>query len=127
MITTEFRADLLLELAEMLDRADEEHLKRGEPTYRQRYLLHPCGTPACALGHWAAAHPERGWRLQGLGPEAGLYQDGKFAAAAAATEFGLTDVEVEELFGFRGCGNAKSAREAARYIRKFVRRKRGTP
>ena len=44
-----FRDDLLLELAELLERA----------------WIHPCGTSACVLGHWAAVHPERGWRLQG--------------------------------------------------------------
>jgi len=104
------------------------HLKRGEPTYRQRYLIHPCGTPACALGHWAAAHPERGWRFKEQDTRAeltgvGLYQGDTWAMDAAETEFGLTLEEAWALFGPHGCGGAKSARGAAAYIREFVRRR----
>lgn len=126
---TWFRADLLLELADILECADAEHLARGEPTYRQNAWTHPCGTPAGALGHWAAAHPERGWRFDLDDPIFGgrVYQGYKQARSAAESEFGLTRTEAELLFGLYGCGFARSSREVAEYIRAFVRRKRGTP
>ena len=46
-------ANLLL-LAEILETADENHIARREPTYDQHAWRHPCGTPACAIGHWNA-------------------------------------------------------------------------
>jgi hypothetical protein len=45
----------LLLLADMLDKVDLNHFKAGEPTYDQTAYFHPCGTPACAIGHWLFA------------------------------------------------------------------------
>lgn len=114
------RTDLLLELADILERADDEHRARGEPTYRQAAWLHPCGTPACAGGHWAAAHPER-WDFNTSGAPF-LREHPLDTVSCAMHEFGISFLEALELFDLNGCGGAKTAKEAAAYIRKFVAR-----
>jgi hypothetical protein len=117
----------LLKLADILDVADAEHRKNNEPAYDQCSVGHPCGTPACALGHWAAANPRRFiWnpRAEEEGgsvisykpdPSAGFYEMG-------SREFDLTSEQSTELFDGDGCGDARTGKAAARYIRKFVKR-----
>lgn len=99
----------LLELAEILDTADEKHLAKGEPTYIQDYASHKCGTPACALGHWVATkHPA-------------LYTDSRWTwHKMMEQDFGLQRYDAEIIFGSRGCDSAKKAKEAAKFIRNFV-------
>lgn len=111
----------LLKLADILDVADAEHRKAKEPTYSQRRIVHDCGTPACAAGHWAYANKDR-WEIRNyctylrasplLGPNVAL-----------GVEFSLDRAEVHELFGSCGCGDAETAQQAARYIRAFVARR----
>lgn len=98
----------LLKLAEILDTADAKHKKKGEPTYNQFDYLHDCGTPACAGGHWD-------WSAQGR-RTGGQFQDWM-------TTFALSNVESEQIFGRCGCGNARTAKQAAQYIRRFVARR----
>lgn len=118
----------LNELADLLDTVDEIHILRGEPTYDHSSYRHPCGTPACALGHWAAAHPER-WTFDDRIPllweefredDSGVYDD-------ESIEFGISDKQSLELFGSFGCGNAQNGKEAAAYIREFIKRNRKEP
>lgn len=116
----------LLELADILDRADADHDAKGEPRYKQYVYTHECNTPACALGHWAAAHPER-WTLN---PRSEYESEPKLLDSPYTTpfqdarhEFDLTRGDVDELFSWDGCGAALSASEAAAYIRAFVGRK----
>lgn len=112
--------ELLLELADILDRADAEHEARGEPGYDQERFAHSCGTAACALGHWAAAHPER-WSIN----PTRLTLHSRTCADAlegAKIEFGLAPSQVYVLFDSDGCGGAKTAKQAADYIRAFVAR-----
>jgi hypothetical protein len=120
----------LEKLATILDTADAEHRKNSEPKYYQGVFTHPCGTPACALGHYAAASPKR-WAIiketsfelwQVPQPRLKLSR-GARTEDDATDEFGLTIREYEELFGGVGCGEAKTAKQAARYIRKFLTRK----
>jgi hypothetical protein len=101
------RFDRLERLARILNTADAEHRENGEPTYSQLYHFHPCGTPACALGHYIE-HARRAPTF--------LFDRVK--------EFGLSREELYELFGAVGCGGAKTAKQAAKYIRKFIARKR---
>lgn len=114
----------LLRLANILDVADAAHRASHEPTYNQRCLRHECGTPACAIGHWAA-HERSRWvfkRGDGVRLKASnnmisvpnLMQD-------AATDFAITQLQAIELFENEGCGNARTAHQAALYIRKFVK------
>lgn len=100
-----------------------------------------CGTPACALGHYAARtdlqrllkivvvkDKEYGGveyaKLAFFGDKASSdetcpdYEDPKFEE-----HFGLSSNEMEELFGNAGCGDARTALQAAKYIENFVKRK----
>ena len=109
----------LLKLADSLAKADTVHKRKGEPTYYQGHFAHDCGTPACALGHWAAANTRR-WITDVSCGVPGI-RNGSIGFEAAKQDFALNDAEVIELFEASGCGNAKTAKQAARYIRRFVK------
>jgi len=97
-------ANLLL-LAEILEVADAIHRAAGEPTYNQSIHEHDCGTPACALAHWYA-YKGTTWLDAAVGED--------------LEEFAVTPSESLELFGARGCGDARTAQQAATYLRSFV-------
>jgi hypothetical protein len=101
------RLDRLERLARILDTADAEHRAKGEPTYCQEQLRHPCGTPACAAAHYAK-HTRRVMSV--------LFK--------WESEFQISPDEAVQLFASDGCGRAKTAKQAAKYIRKFIARKR---
>lgn len=94
-----------------------------------------CGTPACALGHYCSRRDlQKAFKLGGnlvrLWPVDIKQERAIGISDRAITEhFGLSNdedllvSENEELFGPEGCGGAKTAKQAARYIRKFVARK----
>lgn len=114
----------LLKLADILDVADAEHRKRGEPAYAQAIVTHACGSPACAIGHWAASNKRR-WGVSLFGTSVKLLK-GPYAHdmfSSIEHEFDLSELEAEEIFESYGCGGAKTAKQAAKYIRKFVARK----
>ncbi len=109
-------------LADILDVADRQHRANNEPRYKQGIFVHGCGTPACALGHWAFNNQSR-WKF-----DDGTYPmlrncDYGWCGDGAVKEFGITHAEVCEIFGSDGCDGAKTAKQAAKYIRKFVKRK----
>jgi hypothetical protein len=115
---TKLGARRLLKLAKILDTADALHKKRGERGYDQTVYQHECGTPACAWGHYVSSDkriPKRlGFQLDKHGIYAGDYpQD----------EFSIDYAEKDELFGQSGCNRAATAKQAAKYIRSFVKRK----
>lgn len=84
-----------------------------------------CGTPACALGHYA-------FRTD-LQKTFNLYSSWvRFKKSSELVDhyspevskhFDLTADETEELFGGEGCGNARTVEQAATYIEGFVKRK----
>jgi hypothetical protein len=117
----------LLKLADILDVADAEHRARGEKVYDQSNFVHQsCGTPACALGHYAAY--SRRWELEpsrwgDIVPQLKNAPPSDFIDQQVRAEFGIDFGEFRELFGVDGCGGAKTAKQAAKYIRKFVARK----
>lgn len=95
-----------------------------------------CGTPACALGHYAARKDlqkkftlatrnnrktEAGkliWR-NGVPAEFGEYaRDGQMTVSEY---FDISKIDVENLFNSDGCDNAKTPTDAANYIEKFVK------
>lgn len=87
----------------------------------------PCGTPACALGNYAARRDlQRTFRIDieasVLGGQS-AYVDGPYDDGEAYFGLDPSKSEWEELFGLRGCGEAKTAKQAARYIERFVARK----
>jgi hypothetical protein len=83
---------------------------------------HGCGTPACALGHYAV----RG-DLQDVFAltESGSLVMAKdhldyYTLSPTLQHFGITREQEDELFGCHGCGNAQTPNEAADYIERFV-------
>lgn len=85
-----------------------------------------CGTPACALGHYAARKDlqnvfrltRTGW----LGLVGKRDNDLGIDAEEVHKHFGINYDQSEELFGMRGCGGAKTPLAAAEYIEQFVAR-----
>jgi len=83
----------------------------------------PCGTPGCALGNYAARRDlQRGFLIDSYG-NARDRVCGLGLLPAAERHFGLAFGEVHRLFGPNGCGSAKTAKQAARFIENFVKRK----
>lgn len=113
----------LLKLADILDTADVAHRKAKQPTYDQMYTLHECGTPACALGHWAVNNRRRFLVDKRNGSVTLRAEpDIVFCGMIGAIEFDLSYEHGSELFSATGCGHARTAKQAAKYIRQFVRR-----
>lgn len=94
-----------------------------------------CGTPACALGHYASRTDlqktfkivkERD--LYTEAPKAELcLRDGSgaiYQEPEVGAHFGLDVGECEDLFGPLGCGGAKTPKAAAKFIEKFVKNRR---
>lgn len=96
--------------------------------FTMAHYVHDCGTPACALGHFAArrdlqrafkivkrASCTRGTYAQALyGNDSDLLSSGDY--------FGLERAQMNELFGPAGCDDAETPLQAARYIERFIKR-----
>lgn len=115
----------LLKLAKILDSADALHKKRGEPGYNQDLIDHPCGTPSCAWGHWAQDQRINAKRKMEKWYDDNRAAEDEFAMSPPDAEWDEDSAEVEEIFGGKGCGEAKTAKAAAKYIRAFVKRRSG--
>jgi hypothetical protein len=94
-----------------------------------------CGTPACAIGHYAARqdlqrlffidehgalmvhYPNGDWNI--------IVSSDPYNPSVPLQHFGITHEEWGELFYIDGCGNAATAIEAAEYIEQFVAKKFG--
>lgn len=93
-----------------------------------------CGTPACALGWYASNGEQRAFKI-GKIPGRSYHQTALLSKvgkdfvpyaefSSAEKHFGLDgDEEIEELFGHAGCGGAKTTKQAANYIERFIVRK----
>lgn len=86
-----------------------------------------CGTPACALGHYAARTDLQ--RLLTLTEYGTLrYRDRRHPASygddSVLEHFGIGETEAMNLFAGWGCGNAKTPKAAAKWIEKFVDERR---
>lgn len=108
--------------------------------FSMQYFAHPCGTPSCALGNYAArtdlqqdfiiGRTELGTKSWGGRPNEWWPQhlesgdsDG-VDSEVVCKYFGLTYIEVRELFAQHGCGGASNNKEkAASFIEAFVARK----
>jgi hypothetical protein len=118
----------LLKLADILSAIPKNATnKRGEPAYTQDTWTHPCGSPACALGWWAAANPRR-WEPATPHSAPILKATGESGVRAGETEFALTEDEALDFFAWYGMGhgvnddpgNVVTGKKAAAYIRRFV-------
>lgn len=110
----------LLRLARILDTADAEHSVAGEPGYAQSITVHPCGTPACAAGHYAAHTPAR-WSI--MKRKGSIVRKGSSSykwLEDLGDEFALNEFDAIKVFGYHGCGGAVTAKDAAQYVRNFV-------
>lgn len=123
----------LLNLADILDAAHERAMEFSMGTWffngplPRAFQRADCGTPACALGHYAAANPNR-WETSYDARSAHKWNPvrrdlgGDNSMSHAMEEFGISDDQARELFSANGCGNARTAKQAADYVRGFVER-----
>lgn len=84
---------------------------------------HGCGTPGCALGHYAARRDmQSDFILTNRGDlEASVEGLNEYQTVTAALRhFDIDREQEEKLFGSNGCGNAKTPNEAAGFIEQFV-------
>lgn len=89
--------------------------------------VHSCGTPACALGHYAHRTDLQDVFVIDEDGDLLVREDGGLRWAqnpmtAADIHFGLAREFGNELFDTDGCGGAETAIEAAEYIERFVAR-----
>lgn len=93
-----------------------------------------CGTPACALGHYGARTDlQRVLKVAYLKSDDGVKyaklqffgtnEDVDFSSHRLQDHFGLDVNELHELFDYDGCGGAKTALQAAKYIERLVAKK----
>lgn len=98
--------------------------------------IHACGTPACALGHYAARPDlQSEFRLQmpyGFEMANGAEMTPELDGPEICGHFGISKQQALQLFSDSqdyddergpigaGCGDAKTAIEAAEYIERFV-------
>lgn len=84
-------------------------------------IAHRCGTPACALGHYAADKRSPFEIVEHLltYKDETIYVDG----AEVRMHFHINSGEAMDLFSENGCNNAYSPQEAADYIEDFVERR----
>lgn len=86
-----------------------------------------CGTPACVLGHYAVRAASA--RVDGSDRMDVIFET---ISLATNTERGFTALgglepyQVAELFGSRGCGDARTIGRAIAYIEKFIVRHGGS-
>jgi hypothetical protein len=86
-----------------------------------------CGTPACALGHYAARTDlQRAFKLKH--GDVQTTSGSPDVSGVCYEHFGLLELwghgdEWIELFADNGCGGATTPLQAAKYIEKFVARK----
>lgn len=85
---------------------------------------HPCGTPACALGHYASrADLQKEFVIVG---HSVLFADesrrgiAHYDSEEVMEHFGLSLNQASLLFNSQGCGGAKTVEEAAQFIEDFV-------
>lgn len=127
----------LLQLADLLETIPAVHPEGNELRgYDQAEIIHPCGSPACAWGHWLLADPVRAERIFAEAKEnfltGEIYMAGEDSQEIrhrfvytdqAQYEFSLDNYEEIALFSAHGCRGAKTGAEAAAYIREFVARR----
>lgn len=85
------------------------HLDRTTECYSQRAYEY------CAMGHYFNHIANRGGSYI-----ANVLMCATEVPSIALKEFGLTPEEGKELFGAEGCGGARTAKDAAAYINRFL-------
>jgi hypothetical protein len=97
---------------------------RNPEQFTMGRYVNMCGTPGCALGHYAARHDLQDYfRLNQHWLESSR-PDPMEIIYGAMDHFEITEKQSDELFSEVGCGNAKTPIQAAEYIEAFVERHR---
>lgn len=92
---------------------------RNPEAFTMRTIAHPCGTPACALGHYAARPDLQDAFI--LTSEGTLVStDGESPFEMELKHFEISAEQEYELFGAWGCADATTPIAAADYIERFV-------
>ena len=87
--------------------------------FTMRTIAHPCGTPGCALGHYAARRDlQDAFNLDHAGYLTSISDESPFETELK--HFGISEEQEDELFGAWGCADAKTPLAAAEYIERFV-------
>ena len=94
---------------------------------KEETLPHNCGAPACALGHFAVRTDlQRKFTLTQYGSlrlmrdkDHPIYPNSK----VVKDYFGVNYDEASDLFGEDGCDGATTPKQAAKYIRKFLKQR----
>lgn len=89
-------------------------------------IAHPCGTPACSMGHYAAREDlQNRFRLNSRGTIClRNNREVENITAEICNHFDIDNYQAEELFGSIGCGDASSLRDATKYVKKFIKREK---
>lgn len=95
--------------------------------FSMRNYQHECGSPGCALGHYASRDDlqEEFCLMAGvlsMKMVPAIYWPICYDAMHVVHHFDITQEQAVELFGGQGCGNALTPEAAALYIEEFVRR-----
>lgn len=118
-------------MSQLEDTADEKCMKTPalvgayEKLRRERTIPHNCGTPSCALGHFALRGDlQRTFTLTSKGQL--VLRKKKHRSLHADSEeirdyFGLVDDDAELLFGSEGCNKATTPTEAADFIEAWIK------
>lgn len=114
-------SERLLNVAKTLREAAHNEL------FTMRRYVHDCGTPACAIGHYAARADlqsiiriDHGSILYVATDEDGQSEIADYDDDQMCEHFGISEGQAHELFSGDGCGKAKTPIEAAEYIERFV-------
>jgi len=109
----------------LLDAASS--IKDGEKScFTMKSYFNECGTPACALGHYATRTDLQEAFHQGPIEDRWVYLAGTtefltdYYCAPVQYHFGITKVQARMLFSGGGCGGANTELEAVKYIKWFV-------
>lgn len=83
-----------------------------------------CGTPACAMGHYAFRKDVQRTFSLNTGGWVVAYDGHHIPDEAShfAEHFGISLDEVERLFGFEGCNNAKTPKQAADFLAAWLKK-----
>ena len=114
-------------------RALRESIKPKD--FTMECYINECGTPACALGHYAfRSDLQTEFKLVIITDESSQYYDIEhkndegyslnFDDPEVLEHFAITDGDSWNLFSADGCGYANTALEAALYIENFVKERR---
>lgn len=104
-------------------------LREGKPENFDMYgyVRGDCGTPACALGHYASRTDLQSFlKIANVDGFDLVYAEtgslcGGYESERVCDHFDITALEAEEIFHSHGCGGAQTNVEAAEYIERFVK------